>query len=82
MDLNELKVVKKVVGIKQATKALEKGIATTIVVAMDADEKIIKPLISLSEEKSVAVEKVESMQELGKLCGIQVGAAAIAVINA
>jgi len=82
MDLNELKVAKKVVGIKQATKALEKGIATTVVIAADADERVIKPLVDLSAEKSVAVEKVESMQELGKLCGIQVGAAAIAVINA
>lgn len=82
MDLNELKVAKKVVGIKQASKALEKGTATIIVIASDADEKVVKPLVDLSQEKAVAVYEVESMQELGKLCGIQVGAAAIAVVNA
>lgn len=81
MDLNELKVAKKVVGIKQTTKALEKGFATKVIIAMDADERVIKPLVELSKKKSIALERVESMQELGKLCGIKVGAAAVAVVK-
>lgn len=78
---NDFKTAKKVVGIKQTTKALENGKAKLVVVASDADARVIEPLLEFSKAKSVSVEHVESMQELGKLCGIQVGAAAVALLT-
>lgn len=80
MVSNDFKNAQKVVGVKQAIKALEKGAVKLVVVADDADAKVVKPLIDLCDEKSVPYEKAESMKELGRLCGIQVGAAAIAFL--
>lgn len=77
---NDFKSAKKVVGLKQATKALENGKAKMLVLAEDADERVLKPLMELSEKKQVAVEKVATMQELGRMCGIQVGATAVALL--
>ncbi len=81
MFFADLKVAKKVVGIKQTTKALEKGLAKAVFVAADAEKRVLKPVIDLCTQKSVPLETVESMQELGRLCGIQVGAAAIALLS-
>ena len=80
MISNDFKSAKKVVGLKQATKALENGKAKALFLAEDADERVVKPLLELSEKKQVAVEKVATMQELGRMCGIQVGAAAVALL--
>ena len=79
-DLEALKVAKKrLVGVKQTVKALEKGGLRVVFVARDADERIIQPLVRLCGERDVAVVYVESMGLLGKACGIEVGAAAAAL---
>ncbi len=70
---------RKVVGTKQTIKALEKGEALRVYVAGDADEKVIRPVVSLCEEKEIEPYYVDSMGELGKMCGIKVKAAAAAV---
>ena len=80
MVSNDFKTAQKVVGVKQAIKALEKNTAKLVIVAEDADEKVIKPLVDLCTEKNVPYEKAESMKELGRMCGIEVGAAAIALL--
>ena len=80
MVSNDFKTAQKVVGVKQAIKALEKDTVRLVLIAEDADDKVLKPLIDLCIEKNVPYEKSESMKELGRLCGIQVGAAAIALL--
>lgn len=70
----------KVVGVKQTVKAVRNGKAKTVYVAEDADEKFIQPIIQLAQENSIEVVSVASMKELGKLCGIDVGAATCAVL--
>jgi large subunit ribosomal protein L7A len=72
---------RKVVGTKQTLKALEKGEALIVLVASDADEKISRPVIALAEAKGVELRFVDTMIELGKLCGIKVKAAAAAVLE-
>lgn len=72
---------KKVVGIKQATKAIKSGIGNILYVAKDADHKLITSLIKVAEENRVEVKYIETMKELGKLCGIDVGAAATVTIK-
>lgn len=71
----------KTVGAKQTVKAIQKGTAETVYVAADADPRVTKDIVRESQDKGVPVETVESMQLLGKACGIAVGAAAAAIIK-
>lgn len=66
---------KKVVGIKQSIKAIKSGEGKAVYIAKDADEKLIQQVVKLAQEYSLEVTCVNSMKELGKLCGIDVGAA-------
>ncbi len=72
---------KKTVGTKQTQRAVEKGQARVVYVAKDAEERISSPLLRLCAEKGVEVVMVDSMIELGKQCGIKVGAASAAIIE-
>lgn len=72
---------KKVVGIKQTIKAIKNGEGRTVYIAKDADNKLIKTVEELSMEHSLEVVYVETMKELGKLCGIDVGAASALVLE-
>lgn len=71
----------KVVGVKQTVKAIKNGIAKTIYIAKDADDKLIQSVKVLIDENSLEVVYVNTMKDLGKLCGIDVGAATAAVLN-
>lgn len=68
----------KVVGVKQTVKALKNNTVKTLYVSKDADESLIKPLIELAEENSIDIIKIDTMKELGRLCGIDVSAATAA----
>lgn len=81
MSLDALKTAKKVIGVKQVTKAVTKGIAETVFVAADADKRVIQPLVEVCSRHSIAVEEVPSMLELGQACSIEVGAAAAAIVK-
>ncbi len=80
MDTEYFKTAKKVVGVKQTARALEKGGVKKVFVAADADKRVVQPIADACAKVGVPVESVESMQELGRLCGIQVGAATVAVL--
>lgn len=68
-------VGKKVVGIKQSIKAIKNGEAKAIYTALDADVKLIEPVVELAKENSLEIHYIKTMKELGRLCGIDVGAA-------
>lgn len=72
---------KKSVGTKQTLKALEKGCAQKVFIASDAEQHVIKPLLLQCEEKGVPVVMIDSMKNLGKACGIEVGCASAAVVE-
>ena len=72
---------KKTVGTKQTLKALEKGLAAEVFVASDAEQHVIKPLIQMCQNKGIMVTNVDTMKNLGKACGIEVGCAVAAVIK-
>ena len=77
--LDELSQARKVVGAKQARRALNDGRARKVFLARDADPRVTRPLADLAGEKGVEVEEVAGMKQLGCACGIAVGAA-VAVI--
>ena len=69
------------IGTKQTTKAVEQGIARELYVAKDADPKITAKVVSLSRRSGIPIHYVDTMKQLGKACGIEVGAAMVAVVD-
>ncbi|RHW36239.1 50S ribosomal protein L7ae-like protein [Lysinibacillus yapensis] len=70
---------KTIIGTKQAVKAIRAGQVTELFVALDADSWVTDPVVVLAKEVGVPVSLVESKKELGKACGIHVGAAVVAI---
>ncbi|WP_085520796.1 50S ribosomal protein L7ae-like protein [Tuberibacillus sp. Marseille-P3662] len=68
-----------IIGTKQTLKALKEGLIKEVVVATDADVRVTNKVVDLAEQKNVMVFKVDSMNRLGKSCGIDVGAATVAI---
>ncbi len=78
--LEELRQARrKTVGTKQSLKAVESGKAKTVFVAADAEEHVLRSLRKACEESGVPVVSAASMAELGKACGIEIGAAAAVI---
>ena len=72
---------KRVVGTKQVLRALTTGQAAKVYLGKDADSFLYHRVHNLCEEKGVPVTVVDTMQELGKLCKLDVKAATAAVIK-
>lgn len=75
------KSTNKTVGTKQTLKAVQADQAKTVFVAEDAEQHVLDSLLALCRQKDVNVVWVESMLELGKACGIDVGAASASIIE-
>ena len=69
------------VGVKQTLKAVQAGAATIVYIASDAEERVVRPLRAEVARSGCEVVEVESMQSLGRMCGIDVGAAAAAILE-
>ncbi len=78
--LTELASAKPIVGVKQSKKAVLGGLAKKAYIAGNADPGITEPFALLCEERGVPVVFADSMEELGRACGINVGAA-VAVLS-
>ena len=70
-----------VVGAKQFKKALRDNRAIKAYLAQNADPAITEPLELLCRQQNIHITWVSSMSELGQHCGIEVGAAAAAVVD-
>ena len=82
MSLDALKTAEaKVVGVKQTAKALQTKNASTVFIAADAEERITGPIKAECEKQNVLCVMVETMQVLGKACGIHAGASAAAILT-
>ena len=76
----ELSGSNKVVGAKQVKRALKDGRAARLYMAMDADPRLLQPLVQEAVNRRVPVTQAPTMKELGAACGIAVGAA-VAVLT-
>jgi large subunit ribosomal protein L7A len=72
---------KVVVGAKQLRKALASDRVFRVYLAQNADPAITEPLAALCKQHSVDFAWVRTMSDLGRACGIEVGAAAAAALN-
>ena len=70
-----------VVGAKQLKKAVKAGRAKYVFLAENADPAVTEPLEILCTANHIQITWVPSMTELGRCCGIEVGAAAVAVVD-
>ena len=70
-----------VVGAKQIRKALASGRALQIFLAVNADPAITEPIEATCKENRIKCTWVRSMTDLGRACGIEVGAATAAVVR-
>lgn len=68
-----------VIGTKQTLRALEEGNVSEVIVAEDAEKRVVSPVEELAKAKDVPISYVDSMKKLGKACGIDVGAATVAL---
>ncbi|MDH7479452.1 MAG: ribosomal L7Ae/L30e/S12e/Gadd45 family protein [Syntrophomonadaceae bacterium] len=82
MPLENLKLApKKTVGTKQTLKAVEKGMARMVFIASDAEPRVTRSLLQSCESQGIPVVEVDTMAELGKACGIDVGSASAAILK-
>lgn len=72
---------KKVIGVKQTLKLMRNGEGKTVYIAMDAELKVVDPVKTSAEINGVEIVTVGTMKELGKLCGIEVGAATALILK-
>ena len=79
--LPELPKGKFVVGAKQLKKAVRDSRVRFVFLAENADPAVTEPLEALCTENHIHITWVRTMAELGKACGIEVGAAAAAVLK-
>lgn len=71
----------KIIGIKQTTKALNHNKVKTLFISKDAEKHLVEHIEQVAEEKNIEIVYVDSMTDLGKACGINVGAAVAAVLK-
>ena len=76
-DLSKERIV---VGAKQLRKAIKSGRAQHVFLAENADPALTEPIEQMCLEKGVELTWVPSMADLGRACGIEVGAAAAATV--
>ena len=70
-----------IIGTKRTVKALKDGNVRELIVANDAESKVTALVVNQALEMEVPIIYVDSMKKLGKACGIEVGASAVAIIR-
>lgn len=68
-----------IIGTKQTVRALKNDLIQEVIIAEDADRFLVSRVIETANELNVPIKYVDSMRMLGKACGIDVGAAAVAI---
>jgi len=79
--MDELKSANKVIGLKQSLRAVKEGEALSAFVARDAEERVTAPVLEACREQNVPVTYAESLEKLGKACGIEVGCAVCVILK-
>ena len=70
-------------GTNESTKAIERGIAKLVLIAEDVEPpQVVAHLPILCEERKIPYLFVPSKLELGKSAGLDVGCAAISIVDA
>jgi large subunit ribosomal protein L7A len=68
-----------IIGTKQTIRALKNHLIQEVFIANDADPFLTVRVVESATELNVPITYVDSMKMLGKACGIDVGAATVAI---
>ncbi|MFB6086636.1 MAG: 50S ribosomal protein L7Ae [Halodesulfurarchaeum sp.] len=69
-------------GTNETTKAVERGNASLVFVAEDVSpEEIVMHLPELADEKGISCVFVDTQDDIGHACGLEVGSAAAAIVD-
>ncbi len=79
--INKSEQEKLVIGKKQTLRALSKEQVHKVFISRDADMHVTKPIVDVCKEKNVEIVYFDNMKDLGAECGINVNAAAAAVLK-
>ncbi len=79
--LSKLSTNKKIVGAKQVKRALNSSLVDVVFIADDAEKKVIEEIEELSNTKQIQIIRVNTMEKLGKACGIDINAAVAALLK-
>ena len=80
-NMAENPMEKMIVGAKQIRKGLNAGKILRIYLAQNADPAITEPIEARCKETGIEYTWVKTMIDLGRACGIEVGAATAAVVK-
>lgn len=70
-------------GTNETTKAIERGVAQLVLVSEDINPpEIVAHLPMLCDEKKIPYIYIKKQDELGAACGLGVGCATVAIVNA
>ena len=70
---------KTIIGTKQAVKAMKKGLVKEVYIALDVELRIIELARQTATETDVPITYVESKIDLGRACGLRLGASVVAI---
>ena len=79
--LQELTCADKVIGMKQSKKMILAGRAAKVYVAHDSDPQIQDLFWDLCSRAGISVNDESTLSQLGKACGINVGAAVVTLLK-
>ncbi|MCX6694176.1 MAG: 50S ribosomal protein L7Ae [Methanomicrobiales archaeon] len=69
-------------GANEATKAIERSIATLVLIGTDVDpEEIVMHLPPLCDEKKIPYLFINKQNDIGTACGLEVGSTAAAIVK-
>ncbi|WP_153125775.1 50S ribosomal protein L7ae-like protein [Peribacillus tepidiphilus] len=74
-----LQAKKIIIGTKQTVKALRNQEVAEVILAEDADPKLLEDIVTIASDLKVPIHYVDSMKKLGKASRIDVKAAAVAI---
>jgi large subunit ribosomal protein L7A len=74
-------VEKKIVGAKQTLKVVNNNTASIVYVALDAEMRVTNAVVEACNSHNVEIIYVDTMQKLGVMCSIDVGAAIACVLK-
>ncbi|PSR21409.1 MAG: 50S ribosomal protein L7Ae-like protein [Sulfobacillus acidophilus] len=72
---------RRVVGRRETVKRIQRGAASEVYIAQDADRAIVSEIEEQCRIHQVPIHAIDTMQELGRLCGIEVSAACAALVS-
>jgi len=79
--IDKLEQNKIVIGKKQTLRALLKNEAKKVYISKDADFHVTEPIVDVCKDCGVEIIYFDNMKDLGTACGIDVNAAAAAVLK-